>query len=317
MKKDTPGRIFHRMVDTVLSRDKNWVYWKMANCPTIKRDPVQPQLYADAKAAAQKLATSKRLRPFPMGAVALDFLQPVDVSSMDENGDKIRHFKRYKLPELDSFKTGIADDDFEIGMPTNDETKARAVAGKASKSWRALRTAARSRLVAFDKIDDPNTIDIVFEEPKDEEDEEEEEEPAAEDQMPENRDPIILSYPSGVGKSGLLEKLLESHKGVFAPVVRHTTREPAEGEVDGKDFYFVKAQEFNQLRDGDRLIEYSDADKISYGTSTKTLEAITEKGKIPVIELDVDVSFPPACSKPQFQFFYLPGLPCTDTFESF
>lgn len=293
MKKDTPGRIFHRMVDTVLSRDKNWVYWKMANCPTIKRDPVQPQLYADAKGAAQKLATSKRLRPFPMGAVSLDFLQPADVRSMDENDDEIRHVKRYKLPELDSFKAGIADDDFEIGMPTNDETKARAVAGKASKSWRALRTAGRSRLVAFDKIDDPNTIGIIFEEPKGDEDEEtEDEEPASEDQMPENRDPIILSGPPSVGKSALLEKLLESHKGVFARVVRHTTREPAEGEVDGKDFYFVKAQEFNQLRDGDRLIEYSDEDKVSYGTSTKTLEAITEKGKIPIIELDIDVSFP-------------------------
>lgn len=272
------------MVDTVLSRDKNWVYWKMASCPTIKRDPVEAKLYAEAKVSAQKLATSKRLRPVPMGAVSLDFLRPADKSN-EANG-----FNRCELPELESFKSTIADDDFEINMPSNDQTKARAVAGKASKSWRALRIAARSRLATFDKIEDSNAIGIVFEEPKDDEMMSEDEEPASEELMPENRDPIVISGPSGVGKSALVNKLLETHKGVFAAVVRLTTREPAEGEVLGKDFEFMKAPEFNQLRDGDRLVEYSEDSNVSYGTSTKAIEAVTEKGKVPIIELDLDVS---------------------------
>lgn len=283
MKKDTPGRIFHRMVDTVLSRDKNWVYWKMANCPTIKREPVEAQLYADAKVAAQKMATSKRLRPVPIGAVSLDFLRPINKDSEEQDA------RRCQLPELESFKSSIADDDFELGMPTSDQTKARAVAGKASKSWRALRIAGRSRLAVFDKIEDSNNIGIVFEEPRDDDAMDEDDE-VSEEQMPANRDPIVISGPPGVGKSALVNKLLESHKGIFAAVVRLTTREPAEGEVPGKDFQFVKALEFNQLRDGDRLVEYSEEGEISYGTSTKAIEAITDKGKIPIIELDLDVS---------------------------
>lgn len=285
MKKDQPGKIFHRMVDTVLSRDKNWVYWKMATCPPIKREPVQPQLYAEAKASAQKLATSKRLRSVPMNAVPLDFLQPAD-----ENGDGVKDLKRYELPELESFKSGIADDEFEISMPTSDQTKARAVAGKASKSWRALRVASRSRLAAFDKIDDSNTISIVFEEPKDDEMDVDEEAPVAEDDIPENKDPIVISGPPSVGKSSIVEKLLEAKKGVFAKVVRHTTRQPADGEVDGKDFHFVKKPEFSQLRDGDRLVEYTDEGEVSYGTSTKAIDAVTEKDKIPIIELGIEVS---------------------------
>lgn len=282
MKKDTPGRIFHRMVDTVLSRDKNWVYWKMASCPTIKRDPVQAQLYAEAKVAAQKLATSKRLRPVPLGAISLDFLRPA------MEGGEGREFKRCELPELESFKSIIANDDFDISVST-DQAKARAVASKASKSWRALRIAARSRLAAFDKIDDSNTIDVVFEEPRDD-DLMDVDEPASDEQMPTNRQPIVISGPQGVGKSALISKLLETHKGVFAPVVRHTTREQREGEVPGREFHFVKTPEFNQLRDGDRLIEYSEKEGVSYGTSTKAIEAITDKGKVPIIELRLDAA---------------------------
>jgi THO complex subunit 1 len=213
----------------------------------------------------------------------LDFLRPVDKDGSSES-------ERCKLPELESFKQSIAEDEFEISMPTNDETKARAVAGKASKSWRALRIAGRSRLAVFDKIEDSNNIGLVFEEPRDDDEMEEDDEPASEDQMPENKDPIVISGPDGVGKSALVSKLLGTHKRVFAAVVRHTTRELAEGEVAGKDFHFVKAPEFNQLRDGDRFVEYSEDGDVSYGTSTKAIETVTEKGKIPIIELGLDVS---------------------------
>lgn len=198
---------------------------------------------------------------------------------------------RYQLPELDTFQRKIADDDFEIEMPTNNETKAAAIAGKASKSWRALRIAARSKLVSFDKIDDPKKVSIVFEDVVEGENDELEIVPTANDEdFPKNRDAIIISGPSAVGKSAIVNKLLERNKGVFASVVRHTIREPEEGEVNGKEFHFVKIQEFNQLRDGDRLIEYGTRDGTEYGTSTKVIDAITEQGKVPIIELDIEVS---------------------------
>lgn len=288
LRPTSEGQYFFRMVDTVLMRDKNWVAWKMTGCPPIERDPVDPDTFVEARGTVQKIATSKRLRPVPMGSVSLDFLRGIEDG--DEAMETLKRPERYELPELDDFKRKIADDDFEIDMPTNDETKAAAIAGKSSKSWRALRIAGRYKLAMFDKIDDPKKVNIIFEEATDIIDADEDAEPAAgEDQMPTNRDPIVIAGLSCVGKSTLVEKLRELHKGVFDTVVRHAVRDAAEGETDGKTFHFVKAQEFNQLRDGDRLVEYGTRDGVDYGTSTKAIDAVTESGKVPIIELDLEV----------------------------
>ncbi|KAH7160074.1 THO complex subunit 1 transcription elongation factor-domain-containing protein [Dactylonectria estremocensis] len=288
LRQGPDGPYFYRMVETVLARDKNWVRWKIEGCHPIKRDPVSPPIFVEARGTVQRTATSKRLRPVPMGAVPLDFLQDEDEETAME---RLKSDERCRIPDLDSFKRKIADDDFEIDMSTNDQAKAAAIAGKASKSWRALRIAARTKLAAFDKIDDPKKIDIVFEELAEGDDGDDAAEPAAsEEDMPTDREPIIISGPVAAGKSALVEKLMEDHKGVFATVVRHTTREPLDGEVKGKTFHFVKAQEFNQLRDGDRLIESGTRDKVDYGTSAKAIEAVTEAGKVPIIELDLEAT---------------------------
>ncbi|TWU74797.1 hypothetical protein ED733_006287 [Metarhizium rileyi] len=288
LKRGVDGPYFYRMVETVLARDKNWVFWKMASCPPIQRDPVSPELFVQARAVAQKSATNKRLRPTPIGSISLDFLRDLD----DESSlNPLKTPERYQLPELESFQKKIADDDFDIEMPANDHSKAAAIASKASKSWRALRIAARSKLAAFDKIDDPKKVDMVFKELQDDDQGvDDDEQAAAEDDMPQDRSPIVISGPQGVGKSALVSTLLEQHKGVFATVVRHTTREPAEGEVKGKSFHFVTAQEFSQLRDGDRLVEYGTRDGSEYGTSSKVIDAIAESGKVPIIELDLEAA---------------------------
>lgn len=299
LKRGVDGPYFYRMVETVLARDKNWVFWKMASCPPIEREPVTPSDFVEAKSSAERMATSKRLRPMPMGAVSMEFLNKgannnASGASQDVM-EELRPAERYQLPELDSFKRPIADDDFEISMPTNDETKAAAVYGKSSKSWRALRIAGRTRLAAFDKIDDPKKIDIVFEEPTEAGDEDEadaDDAAAAEEDMPANKTAIILASPSADVLASVVAKLLEKRKGVFGVVVRHTTRAAGEGETNGKTFHFVAAQEFNQLRDGDRLVEYGERDGSDYGTSTKAIDAVTEAGKIPIIQLDVEVRFP-------------------------
>ncbi|KAL7905910.1 THO complex subunit 1 transcription elongation factor domain-containing protein [Trichoderma velutinum] len=288
LKQGSDGPYFFRMVETVLARDKNWVFWKMASCPPIQRDPVSAASFVESKEAAQKMATNKRLRPNPLNAVPLDFLANEDEGSAME---ELKSAERYQLPELDGFKSKIADDDFEIDMPTNNETKAAAVAGKASKSWRALRIASRFKLASFDKIDDPKKINIIFEDDVEGDDDEEDAEPtASEEDMPSNRDPIILSASSSIETSALREKLMSEHKGVFAPVVRHAVREPAEDEVNGKTFHFVKAQEFNQLRDGDRLVEYGTRDGVDYGTSTKAVDTVVDTGKVPIVELDLEAA---------------------------
>jgi THO complex subunit 1 len=287
--RPTPeGQYFFRMVDTVLMRDKNWVVWKMAGCPPIKRDPVEPTTFVEARALIQKAATNKRLRPVPMGSVSLEFLRGIED---DEDLESLKQKDRYQMPELETYKHLIADDDFEIDMPTNGTKKAEAVAGKASKSWRALRIAGRYNMAIFDKIDDPKKVDVIFQDPAELAEDDADAEPVAvDDQMPSNREPIIISGLPSVGKTTFVDNLMERHKGVFSGVTRHTTREPQEGEVRRKIFHFVKSQEFNQLRDGDRLVEYGTRDGVDYGTSTKAIEAVSESGKVPVIELDLEVS---------------------------
>ncbi|KAF4441499.1 hypothetical protein F53441_12012 [Fusarium austroafricanum] len=288
LRQGADGPYFYRMVETVLARDKNWVRWKIEACQPIKRDPVSPETFVEAKTNVQRIATSKRLRTVPMGSVSLDFLKEEDEETAM---NRLKAKERYELPELDTFKRKIADDDFEIMMPSNDQTKAAAIAGKASKSWRALRIAARTKLAAFDKIDDPKKIDIVFEELTEADDGESTAEPTANDEdMPTDRDPIVISGITGVGKSTIISKLMEERKGVFATVVRHTTREALEGEVNGQTFHFVKQQDFNQLRDGDRLIESGTRHGVDYGTSSKAIAAVTETGKIPIIELDLEAA---------------------------
>ncbi|KAG6039979.1 hypothetical protein E4U41_001771 [Claviceps citrina] len=297
LKRGVDGPYFYRMVETVLARDKNWVFWKMASCPPIQRDPVSAAVFNEARAAAQRSATIKRLRPTPMGSMSLDFLKDGDDESLLQ---QLKCSERYELPELESFQRKIADDEFEIQMPTNAQTKAAAIAGIASKSWRALRIAARSKLPVFDKIDDPKKVDIVFRELNDEDGDDnaanqangQSKEPAAADDgsMPPDRTTIVVSGASAVDRSALVSKLREQHRGIFAPVVRHTTREPADGEIRGKTLHFVTVQEFNQLRDGDRLIEHGERDGAAYGTSSKAIDAVVDSGKVPIIELDLEAA---------------------------
>ncbi|KJZ76026.1 hypothetical protein HIM_04482 [Hirsutella minnesotensis 3608] len=286
LKKGSDGPYFYRMVETVLARDKNWVFWKMASCPPIQRGSVSSEIFKEAKTNVQRMATNKRLRPTPMGALSMDFTREDRQRLSMEN---LEMPDRYKLPDLDDFKRKIADDDFEIDMPTNEETKAAAIAGKSSKTWRALRIAARSKLAAFDKIDDSKKVDSVFEELK-EDDDMVEEETAGDDDMPQNREAIVVSGAEDADRSRLIDGLLQRHKGVFARVVRHTVREPREGEIRGKNFHFVPLQEFKQLRDGDRLIEYGTRDGTDYGTSTGAIDAVVESGKVPIIELDLEAA---------------------------
>ena len=62
------------MVDTVLSRDKNWVHWKAEGCPLIERAPISADEFAEAINGAQKACHHRRLRPTALGSLSLTFL---------------------------------------------------------------------------------------------------------------------------------------------------------------------------------------------------------------------------------------------------
>ncbi|KAK3944239.1 THO complex subunit 1 transcription elongation factor-domain-containing protein [Diplogelasinospora grovesii] len=305
LKLGTEGPYFYRMVETVLSRDKNWVRWKIENCPSIELPPLLPEIFQQARAVAGKAATNKRLRATPMGSLRLDFLS-------DDGDDRLDEFKdrgRYAYPELETFRRGIADDDFEIDMPSSNASRRAAVEGKASKTWRALRIAGRHKLAVFDKIQDDERIDVIFEPVKDEDEEaemegeggkgggqggEDGEGDGGDVVMPGDKRPIVMvgtdnNNNNNNSSSNLVGELLGKHKGTFRRVPQHTTRKMEDGETDGKEYHFVDALKFGMMRDGDQFLAFTEVegepDK-SRGTSRRVVEGILESGKVAVMILD-------------------------------
>ncbi|CAF9934405.1 hypothetical protein IMSHALPRED_009699 [Imshaugia aleurites] len=165
LQQGPEGKFYYRMVDTVLSRDKNWVHWKAEGCPPIQRDPVSAADFSEAEKGTQKACANKRLRATPMGSLDLRFLS----DSGDGDGiDKLKDSERYTIPTADSFRGPIAEDDFDIDMAKTGEEKQQASDARASKLWRALRVASKSKLNLFDKIDDGNNLQALFQ-PEEEE----------------------------------------------------------------------------------------------------------------------------------------------------
>ena len=73
------GKFYYRMVDTVLTRDKNWVRWKLESCPPISCPPASSDDLVKAIAGISKVGANKRLRPAPMGSLNVDFLSHPEV----------------------------------------------------------------------------------------------------------------------------------------------------------------------------------------------------------------------------------------------
>lgn len=280
------------MVESVIARDKNWVKWKIENCPPITKPAISPDEYTSVKADARKATTNKRLRPNPLGSLNLKFLSENDAQA---GLDRLKDPSRYELPSVKSFKSKMELDDMDIEMAQDgSDEKLAAQEAKASKSWRALRIASASKLVAFDKIDRSDSIDEVFlDQVKFKEPVAiiEEESTTNEDLVfPKDRRPIILAGPSGVGKSTLLKRLIAKHPKILKRKVSHTTRIPRPGEVDGKDYFFITKETHTMMRDGDQFMEYNCYNKNDYGTSWKVVESIIAENKVPLMEMEYHVS---------------------------
>ena len=97
---------------------------------------------------------------------------------------------------------------------------------------------------------------------------------------------VVLSGFSGAGKSTLTKKLLAEYD--YAYSVSATTRKPREGEVDGKDYYFVDRETFEKLIAEDALLEYNEYVGSFYGTPKEPVLGNLENGKDVILEIDVN-----------------------------
>ena len=66
---------------------------------------------------------------------------------------------------------------------------------------------------------------------------------------------IVVSGFSGAGKGTLMKELLRRHPDTYALSISATTRSPREGEVDGREYFFISTEEFVKMIDKDGLIE--------------------------------------------------------------
>lgn len=98
---------------------------------------------------------------------------------------------------------------------------------------------------------------------------------------------FILSGPSGVGK-GSLSKILLADDGlnvVFSTSA--TTREPREGEENGKDYFFMSKEKFANMIKKDKFIEYAKFVDNYYGTPREAVENLLSSGKNVILEIEV------------------------------
>ena len=98
---------------------------------------------------------------------------------------------------------------------------------------------------------------------------------------------IIFSAPSGAGKSSLIKEIILQSAGTIQLSVSATTRTPRDGEVHGKDYFFISDKEFNDLKKKDSFVEYANVYGHQYGTLKSFVEEKTSN-HIDVI-LDIDV----------------------------
>jgi len=99
-------------------------------------------------------------------------------------------------------------------------------------------------------------------------------------------DLFVLSAPSGAGKTTLCKRLLQKFNHLIYSV-SYTTRNPREGETDGKDYNFITKSLFEEMIKRDEFIEYALVHRNYYGTSKKWLNERLEQGNDIILDIDV------------------------------
>ena len=95
---------------------------------------------------------------------------------------------------------------------------------------------------------------------------------------------VILSSPSGVGKTTITKKIQQKYHS-FKISVSHTTRKPRPNEVDGVDYFFISQEKFKEFIDKKKFYEYAKIFENYYGTLKKTVDDLSDNNDI-IFDID-------------------------------
>ena len=96
---------------------------------------------------------------------------------------------------------------------------------------------------------------------------------------------LVLSSPSGAGKTSICKKILETEKNLVMSI-SYTTRPKRKSEEDGKDYFFVKKKKFNELQEKNFFVESALVFDHFYGTPKNFIENNIRKGKDILFDID-------------------------------
>ena len=98
--------------------------------------------------------------------------------------------------------------------------------------------------------------------------------------------PVILSAPSGAGKTTIAKRLLAARPDIGYSVSA-TTRKPREGEEHGKDYHFLSREEFERRRDANEFAEWAEVHGNLYGTLRSEVHRVLHGGHHVLMDIDV------------------------------
>jgi guanylate kinase len=119
---------------------------------------------------------------------------------------------------------------------------------------------------------------------------------------------VVISGPSGVGKSTVCHRLCDMLPAEFSVSV--TTRKPRPGERDARDYDYISEDEFIRLRDGGDLLEWAEVYGNHYGTRNAPIERAIAEGRVMILEIDIQGCIQVRRQMPEaLAFFLLPPSP--------
>ena len=106
---------------------------------------------------------------------------------------------------------------------------------------------------------------------------------------PFQRKTVVLVGAQGVGKRTLKEQLLHNFRDLYSPVIKHTSREPRPGEINGVHYVFETRTELEAAVRRNQMLEWGEIGDVIYGIQLETVRNVIASGKTVVLDVKPSV----------------------------